>query len=205
MSTAAAALDHDGPRGVTAQLGMWTFLATEVLFFGPLFMAYALYRFNYPAAFAKGAASTELALGTLNTALLLLSSGCMAVGERAVRAGRKGAFRGCLAATAVLVLLFLSIKGFEYHADILERHVPGPHFAGAAREQIYWFLYFTMTGLHAAHMIVGLFLLAWIGSLDARGILKPARTEPVAIVGLYWNFVDCVWIFLFALFYLPGR
>jgi cytochrome c oxidase subunit 3 len=115
----------------------------------------------------------------------------------------------CLAVTALLGLLFLGIKAYEYYSKYAEHLVPGARFrasgAGGPRLQIFLFLYFAMTGLHAAHMVCGLGALGWLLVLNARGRLSAARVEPVVMVGLYWHFVDCIWVFLYPLFYLAGR
>jgi cytochrome c oxidase subunit 3 len=197
-------------RAETNHLGMWVFLATEVLFFGGMFLAYALYRHTYPRTFVLGARSMEFWAGTLNTAVLLTSSLFMAIGDRAVHAGRRRLLGVCLAITALLGAVFLGIKFFEYRAKFLDHLVPGPGFrqpAGASdpRLQLFFYLYFAMTGLHAVHMVGGLCALSWLLVLNARGRLSPARPGPVQIVGLYWHFVDCIWVFLYPLFYLPGR
>ena len=195
-------------KSVTNHLGMWVFLATEVLFFGGMFLAYALYRRAYPESFRRGAREMELWAGTLNTAVLLASSLFMAIGDRAVRADRPRLLGLCLAATALLGAVFLGIKGYEYHGKWVRHLVPGAGFnapAGDPRTQLFFFLYFAMTGLHAAHMVIGLGAVAWLIFLHISGWLSPDRAGPVAIVGLYWHFVDCIWIFLYPLFYLVGR
>ena len=196
-------------RSVTNHLGMWVFLATEVLFFGGMFVAYTLYRHAYPEIFRQGARSMEFWAGTVNTAVLLLSSFFLAVGDRAVLSGRRRLLGFCLAATWLLGAAFLGIKALEYASKFRAGLVPGPSFrapAGAGPQiQIFFFLYFAMTGLHAVHMIGGLAAVGWLIALHLRGALTPARAEPVAIVGLYWHFVDCIWVFLYPLFYLPGR
>jgi cytochrome c oxidase subunit 3 len=188
---------------------MWTFLATEVLLFGGLFLAYTLYRMSYPDVFADGGRTMEFWLGTLNTAVLLTGSLFMAVADHAVRTDRIPLLRKCLAATVALGIVFLVIKGFEYDAKFTGHLVPGRGFrpVGPAgqREQIFFFLYFAMTGLHALHMVGGVAAVSWLWILCARGRLSRRRPDPVAIVGLYWHFVDCIWIFLYPLFYLAGR
>ena len=217
MNMTAETLAAREDKSVTNHLGMWVFLATEVLFFGGMFLAYALYRHAYPESFRRGAREMELWAGTLNTAVLLASSLFMAIGDRAVRADRPRLLGLCLAATALLGAVFLGIKGYEYHEKFVRHLIPGPGFRPAPGigllpptsnpqpQQIFFFLYFAMTGLHAAHMVIGLGAVAWLIFLHARGRLSPGRAGPVAIVGLYWHFVDCVWIFLYPLFYLVGR
>ena len=140
-----------------AQLGMWTFLATEVLFFGGLFLAYIIYRGLYPEAFAIGSRHTNLLYGTLNTAILLTSSLTIALAVHASREGRPKPTVLCLALTLLLAVGFLVVKGFEYHEDIVQHLVPGPHFNPALppRAGLFFWLYWAMTGLHAIHVTVG--------------------------------------------------
>jgi cytochrome c oxidase subunit 3 len=196
-------------QATTNQLGMWAFLTTEILLFGGLFVTYALFRHAYPETFRQGGRTMDFWLGTLNTAVLLTSSLFMALADRAVRANRPRVLRRCLVLTVLLGLVFLGIKGFEYHAKFVAHLVPGPDFkaSGVAnpRLQIFLFFYFTMTGLHAVHMIGGIIAVSWLLVLNSRHRLSPSRAEPVVIVGLYWHFVDCIWVFLYPLFYLVGR
>jgi len=194
-------------RAATNRLGMWTFLATEVMFFGGMFLAYGIYRSAYPAAFAAGGRVMELGWGTANTAVLLVSSFFMALGDRAARAGDRKALRLCLILVALLGVAFLAIKGHEYAAKIGEGLIPGRAFRhpGPPQLPLFMTLYFAMTGLHALHMIFGVGAVGWLlwRNSPRRGQAVPV--EPVAIVGLYWHFVDCIWIFLYPLFYLVGR
>ncbi|HWA11042.1 MAG TPA: cytochrome c oxidase subunit 3 family protein [Opitutaceae bacterium] len=192
-------------RAAARQLGMWLFIATEVLLFGGLFVSYALYRSAYPAAFADGSRRLDFGIGTLNTAILLTSSLGMALADHAARNGRKRLVRRCLLATWLLGAAFLGLKFFEYHQKFAEHLVPGRFFrpdgGGAPQLQLFFFLYFALTGLHAAHMLIGLAVIAWLGwrARDRSG------TDPlpaVEIGGLYWHFVDCVWVFLYPLLYL---
>jgi cytochrome c oxidase subunit 3 len=208
-ATAELSPYHDREqRSAANHLGLWTFLATEILFFGGLFTCYAVYRLSYPAAFAEGSRHLEFWIGTTNTAVLLTSSLCMALGDQALRAGAPRTLRWWLLATGVLGAAFLAFKGYEYY-DVIEQHlVPGAGFdaaavgANAPQVQLFLFLYFAMTGLHAAHMLAGLAAIAWLLVLERRGRLSPERNGPVAMVALYWHFVDCVWVFLYPLLYL---
>jgi cytochrome c oxidase subunit 3 len=192
-----------------ATLGMWCFLATEVLFFGVLFVTYGLYRGWYPAAFA--AASRELLIwpGTINTAVLITSSLTMALAVHAAQTGERRSLLAFLALTMLLGAAFLGIKGFEYYEGFHEGHFPGSTFQFEAeyfREaQIFFSLYYVMTGLHALHMIIGLGIMAAMFWLAWRGIVSAEYYSPIEISGLYWHFVDIVWIFLFPLLYLIGR
>jgi cytochrome c oxidase subunit 3 len=191
-------------REITNQLGMWTLIATEVLFFGGLFTAYAIYRYSYPVAFAAGSHRLEFWSGTVNTAILLTSSFCLAVGDVMIKRDRRRALQVCLLGTAVLGGLFLGIKFSEYYHMYRDHLIPGIDFQAAEPPQIQLFLllYFTMTGLHAVHMLIGLGALTWLGWKNHRGRLSRADHAPVVMVGLYWHFIDCVWVFLYPLLYL---
>jgi cytochrome c oxidase subunit 3 len=193
-----------------AQLGMWVFLVTEVLFFGGLFMAYTLYRTWYPGAFAASSHTLDITLGATNTAVLIVSSLTMALGVHAAQEGERGKLMFFLVITMILGTVFLGIKAVEYADKFTHHHVPGPtfHFEEAefARPaQIFFSLYFVMTGLHALHMIVGLGIMAWMLIWAWNGTITQEYFSPIEISGLYWHFVDIVWIFLFPLLYLLGR
>ena len=190
-----------------ATLGMWTFLATEVLFFGAMFTAYIAYRQAYPRAFAEASRHTVLLLGTINTAVLLTSSLTVALSIHAARENRpRTAFR-LLLITILLGLAFLGVKGFEYHSDIIEHLWPGPTFRpGLPRQaQLFWFLYWVMTGVHALHVTVGIGLLSVMAWMTARGKFSVTYHTPLEMSGLYWHFVDIVWIYLYPLLYLVHR
>jgi cytochrome c oxidase subunit 3 len=190
-------------------LGMWVFLVTEVLFFGGLFLVYTVYRTWYPQAFA--AASHELVVwaGTLNTAVLITSSLTMALAVNAAQSGERRLLLLFLAVTMTLGCVFLGVKAFEYYTEFREHHVPGPGFAFEAEQfrhaQIFFSLYFLMTGLHALHMIIGLGIMSVMLWWSYRGVITREYYSPIEISGLYWHFVDIVWIFLFPLLYLIGR
>jgi cytochrome c oxidase subunit 3 len=190
-------------------LGMWVFLATEVLFFGGLFATYMIYRSWYPEAFT--AASRELVVwaGTTNTAVLITSSLTMALAVRAAQMGQRRLLMILLVATMALGCVFLGIKAFEYYTEYIEHHVPGAGFQFEAEHarhaQIFFSLYFVMTGLHALHMIIGLGIMAVMFWWSSNGTITAEYSSPIEISGLYWHFVDIVWIFLFPLLYLIGR
>ncbi|MBA3963467.1 MAG: cytochrome c oxidase subunit 3 [Chthoniobacterales bacterium] len=192
-----------------AKLGMWIFLATEVLFFGGLFLAYAVYRFLYPAAFAAASRHTEVILGGANTAVLLFSSTLMALAVRASQLGRRAHLFWLLIATALLGILFMGIKGLEYHKDFVDHLVPGASFhwgeANAHAAEMFFWLYFAMTGLHAIHVTIGIFLLLSLALLTRRGQFENGNYMTIEVAGLYWHFVDIVWVFLFPLLYLAGH
>jgi cytochrome c oxidase subunit 3 len=190
-------------------LGLWIFLATEVLFFGALFLGYTAYRLAYPVAFAEASRRTLAMLGGANTAVLLISSTTMAFAVRAAQEKRHTALVNLLCATALLGTVFLVIKGFEYGKEISEGLLPGGsfHFAGSdpVHARMFFYLYFLMTGVHALHVAIGIVLLAtFAGRACWTGILTEHDT-PVELLGLYWHFVDIVWVFLFPLIYLVNR
>jgi cytochrome c oxidase subunit III len=208
-----AALAHqfdDPEQQVEAStLGMWAFLSTEILFFGGVFAAYMIYRISYPQAFAAASNHLDIVLGTVNTGVLIGSSLTMVL---AVYSAQWGGRRGqivFLLATLVLGLIFLGIKGIEYEHKFHEHLVPGRDFsfneADPRHAAIFFSLYFAMTGLHAFHMVIGAGLLLWLTARAWRGDFSAAYYTPVEMVGLYWHFVDVVWIFLFPLLYLIGR
>lgn len=215
MSTAhPAALAHQfeslEQQKESATLGMWLFLAQEILFFGGLFMAYLLYRWRDPQAFAAGSHELDITLGLINTVILIASSLTMALAVHSAQLSRTKALVRWLVATGVLGTAFLVIKYFEYSAKWEHHLVPGPgfHFPEAAiggRAEIFFSLYFAMTGMHALHMVIGIGILFYLIYQAQRGRYSKEYNSPIEIFGLYWHFVDIVWIFLFPLLYLIGR
>ena len=185
-------------------LGMWTFLATEILFFGGLFMGYTVLRSLYPHGFAEGSHETNRLYGTLNTALLLTSSLTMAFSVHAAQLGRMKTLKRMLLLTIVLALGFLAVKGFEYREDFAKHLFPGPHFSPALSNsaELFFILYWAMTGLHALHVLAGIGLLSVLLIMARRNKFSERYSNPVEMVGLYWHFVDIVWIFLYPLLYL---
>jgi cytochrome c oxidase subunit III len=202
----AAALTGPAAEPDTGKLGMWVFLASEVLFFGGLFVAYLYGRTQWPQGWAAGSRHTDVVLGTVNTALLLTSSAAIALAVACAEdAGQRRWTARLLALTAALGAAFLAVKGVEWHAEWREHLVPGPAFAiGVAGAQQFFALYFVMTGLHAVHMIVGIAALAVLAAGRARD-RDWARANHIEIAALYWHFVDLVWIFLYPLLYLVVR
>jgi cytochrome c oxidase subunit III len=190
-------------------LGMWVFLTTEILFFGGLFVTYLVYRHWYPEAFTAGSRELLVWAGTTNTAVLITSSLTMALGVRAAQLGARRTLMVFLVITMVLGCAFLGIKAFEYYTEYVERHIPGPGFQFEAAQfrhaQLFFSLYFVMTGLHAIHMIIGIGIMLVMLWWSWRGTITPDYYSPIEISGLYWHFVDIVWIFLFPLLYLIGR
>ncbi len=189
-------------------LGMWTFLVTEVLFFGGMFAGYTVYRALYPEAFRAASAQLNLTIGSVNTAVLILSSLTMALAVHASQTGRRKSLVGFLVATMIFGTLFLGFKALEWTAEFRDRHVPGPHFlfhgADPTHAPIFYGFYFCMTGMHALHMIIGLGIMTWLLLAARSGRFSPEYHTPVAVVGLYWHFVDIIWIFLYPLLYLVG-
>ncbi|HZQ75274.1 MAG TPA: cytochrome c oxidase subunit 3 [Burkholderiales bacterium] len=179
-------------RREAAMLGMWLFLATEVLFFGPLFFGYFHSRLASHDAFVAGSHHMHFWLGTINTAVLLTSSFTMALAVQ-VAQDRGRFLRLLLLASAALGIAFLCIKGYEYASEIPEvARAEGP-------EQVFYLLYFAMTGLHAIHLTIGAVLVIWTAFISARRAIR------VEVLGLYWHFVDAVWLFLYPMFYLLER
>lgn len=191
-----------------AELGMWLFLVTEFMFFGGLFTAYLVYRYWHPQAFEAGGGTMNVTLGAINTAVLLTSSLTMALAVHFAQAANRKLLVGLLAATVLLGAAFLAVKAYEYHHKYEEGLVPfagldfhweGPDVRGG---QAFLNLYFLMTGLHALHMVIGIAILILLAVLAWRGGLLGERSTAVHNTGLYWHFVDLVWVYLFPFFYL---
>ena len=195
----------------SSTLGMWVFIAQEVLFFGGLFTTYTVYRVKYPEVFAAASHHLNVTLGAANTAVLICSSLTMALAVHAAALGRRKQIVAWLLLTVLLGAVFLGVKVVEYQ-DKFEHHlVPGPSFSGHVlhlegdeekQAQIYYSLYFAMTGLHALHMIIGFPILLGLAVFAWKGRYGPEWSTPVELTGLYWHFVDIVWIFLFPFLYL---
>jgi cytochrome c oxidase subunit 3 len=205
MSAPAAAISAPSR---SAELGMWVFLASEMLFFGVLFFAYTMGRLHHLQAFAAASRHTNLLLGSINTAVLLTSSLTMALAARDARRRRRRPCASMLGATFVLGATFLALKLLEYRDDFEQHLVPGVRFSlpGADRaglEQFFW-TYFVTTAAHALHLLIGLGLVAVLAVRVFRGH-GPLPSQIVEISGLYWHLVDIIWIFLFPLLYLVSR
>jgi cytochrome c oxidase subunit 3 len=188
---------------------MWAFLATEILFFGGMLLAYAVFRKAYPLGFAEAGRETNLVIGTVNTIVLLTSSATMAWAVAAAEAGHRRLMVLLLAATAAFGLAFLGLKGLEYFEEYREHLVPGIDFASGSRHahaiELFFFLYFMVTGVHAVHLTIGVVVVSIMAVRGWRRAFSPAYYTPVEVTGLYWHFVDLVWIFLYPLIYLNGR
>jgi cytochrome c oxidase subunit 3 len=201
-----------------ASLGMWLFLVTEIMFFGGMFLAYLVYRYAYFGDFAAGSQSLDIRLGAFNTAVLIGSSLTVAMAVWAAQTGKRKQLVSYLLLTIVLGLVFLGVKAVEYSEKFEKHHVPGPSFQFEGKipghqdqnvdprhAQMFFSLYFVMTGMHALHMIIGVGLFSVLTFLAWRGRYTPAYYTPVENAGLYWHFVDIVWIYLFPLLYLIDR
>jgi cytochrome c oxidase subunit 3 len=209
-----------GQQREAASFGMWVFLLTEIMFFGGLFCAYLILRNWYYPAFVAGSHQMNLVLGTANTAVLITSGFFMALAVWAAEVKRRELLTWMLVLTTIFGLVFIVIKYFEWHAEWQHSHVPGLRFSieefvhppnpheiplapdMAERTQEYFFLYFTMTGMHATHMIIGIGILVWLIWRANRGDFSTGYVAPIENFGLYWHFVDIVWLFLFPLLYL---
>jgi cytochrome c oxidase subunit 3 len=195
----------------TAVAGMWLFLATEVLFFGGLILSWIYSRHWNQAGFDAGGRETELWIGTLNTGILVTSSFVYAMGLAFIRAGNTRRLIQCCAVVLALGLAFLVLKfGLEWSGDFAKHLFPtAQNFKITGSEQggarLFFVFYFISTALHGVHMIVGVALVSWIILRTRRGEFSPAYYTPVHVVGLYWSFVDIVWLTLYPLIYLIGR
>jgi cytochrome c oxidase subunit 3 len=205
----------------TTSLGMWSFLATEAMMFGGLFLAYAVYRWLYPGAFREGSRHLDVYLGSTNTFVLLVSSYFMAMAVHAATERSRGRLLLFLALTWVLAGAFLAIKSIEWSKDYQEGVMPAgrwqyylepAHQAEVARlaqqglepehVQMFFVIYFCMVGLHAIHVFVGMLVIGALIAYAWKGAFTDGNDQPVEIAGLYWHFVDIIWVFLYPLFYL---
>ncbi len=233
-SVVAHQFDDFDQQTEASRLGMWAFLVTEIMFFGGLFTGYTIYRTRYPEAFASGSHHLDVMLGAINTVVLIGSSLTMALAVRSAEKGRRSSLVTFIVGTMILGTTFLGIKAIEYHHKYEEHLIPGPSFVypehsagdaphvsvsvpdhpgptlpkvaapGERAVQLFFSFYFAMTGVHALHMIIGIGILALLLVLALRGhFLENPNT--IEMMGLYWHFVDIVWIFLFPLLYLIGR
>jgi cytochrome c oxidase subunit 3 len=194
-----------GRQREAATFGMWVFLGSEVLFFSGMFLCYAIARFLHPTGFIDGIRHTNVWFGTSNTIVLVTSSFAMAIAAQAGDAKRRRLALACLGATLLLGLTFMTLKGFEYREDIEEGMLPGSAFALARQgAQLFFALYWMMTGVHAIHLTVGATLIArliWVGAHRELPLTSPE----LQATALYWHLVDVIWIVLYPLLYLGGR
>ncbi len=196
-------------QGATAEIGMWVFLVNETLFFGALIFTYFVYRLSYPHEFAAAARDTVLWCGTVNLAILLTSSLTMVLAiNAAAQDARRKAVRW-LVITAALGVVFLLIKSYEYYQDFQDKVVPALDFELKPGEGpagvLFWVFYWVATGLHAVHLSIGIGLIFYMLWRIRRGEITPAYYAPLEVVGIYWSFVDVVWLFLYPCIYLVGR
>lgn len=227
MSDSGAALAHQfddsEQQHESYTLGMWLFLATEIMMFGGLFLSYVRYRHAYPDLFLEVGRHTVFWIGTLNTGVLLTSSLFMAFAVHAAQKGNRKALVGYLLLTLLFGLVFMGLKGYEYYDDYEQHLVPGLNFAlpeggrhpvpglnlaypGVQQAAAMFFvLYFFMTGLHAIHLTIGICVVGLMAFLSWRGWFTAENYAPVEITGLFWHFIDIVWVFLYPLLYLVGR
>jgi cytochrome c oxidase subunit III len=213
MPAEAHVAEHFGTEEAqehAAHLGMWVFIATEVLLFGGLFVCYAAYRFLYPEAFLQTATKEmELTIGTVNTLVLLVSSVLVAFADTLIRRDRQLPCAACLALAAALGVVFLSLKGVEYAHHVEHGALPGHWYRMAELPgpgpAMFMTLYFLMTGLHAVHMTVAVVVLLWICWQSMAGSYSRGYHTPVALGGMYWHLVDVIWVFLYPLFYLLSK
>lgn len=231
-----------GQQRSAANLGLWAFLGTEVMFFGGLIASYIVYRFTSPDIFGAASRGLDVTIATINTVVLLTSSLCMAFAVHSGATGDRTRQVRYLLATAALGLTFMAFKGYEYAEEYHKHLVPGPHFSTASldlpawvaaderkagpladkdmtartaadwsvtpsvfargRAQLFFVFYFFMTGLHMIHMVVGLGLVSWMAAMARRGRFTASYHTPLELTGLYWHFIDIVWVFLYPLLYL---
>lgn len=205
------AIQFDDPpqQQEAALLGMWAFIATEVLFFSVLFAAYVICRWRFPAAFADGSRHTDLLLGSIETAVLLASGCVAALGLRDMQCARQQRAALMLAITGMLGVVFLILHGMEYHDEYHERLIPGiryvQHGPTAAAMELFFCLYYAITGFHSLHVMIGVVLLLLMAERTRRGDFSPQYYTPLEVTGLYWSLVDVVWIFVYPAMYLAGH
>ena len=194
---------------LTAKHGIWLFIATEFLFFSPMFLAYIVYRIVYPEASIQGSHSLDLFFGTLNTGILLTSSLTMTLAVHSAREGKQKPLTLFLWLTAALGVAFLLVKGLEYRSDILKHVVPGKTMDAEGHHlrptHIFFFIYYCLTGLHALHLSVGVGLVITIALKSRRNVFSKDYYNPVEVTSLYWHFVDSIWVMLYPMLYLMGR
>ena len=205
--------DTEAQQKDASALGMWIFLVTEIMFFGGMFAVYTIYRSWYPDVFAIASSSLNEIIGALNTGVLLLSSFTMVMAVRAGQLGQQKMIVIFLILTLLFGGIFLGVKAYEWNQKFEEHHIPGQaafHLAGVLPQeqghaQLFFSIYFAMTGLHALHMVIGVGILLTLIVQARKGKFSASYYTPVDVAGLYWHFVDIIWIFLFPLLYLIDR
>jgi cytochrome c oxidase subunit 3 len=205
--------DTEAQQKDASQLGMWIFLITEIMFFGGMFAVYTVYRNWYPEVFAIASSSLNAVIGAINTGVLLLSSFTMVMAVRAGQLGQQKMIVMFLILTLFFGGVFLGVKAYEWNEKFEEHHIPGQaafHLDGVkpyqqGHAQLFFSIYFAMTGLHALHMVIGVGILLTLIAQANKGRFSASYYTPVDVAGLYWHFVDVIWIFLFPLLYLIDR
>jgi cytochrome c oxidase subunit 3 len=205
--------DTEAQQKDASSLGMWIFLVTEIMFFGGMFAVYTIYRSWYPDVFAIASSSLNEIIGAVNTGVLLLSSFTMVMAVRAGQLGQQKMIVIFLILTLLFGGIFLGVKAYEWNQKFEEHHIPGQaafHLAGVLPQeqghaQLFFSIYFAMTGLHALHMVIGVGILLTLIVQARKGKFSASYYTPVDVAGLYWHFVDIIWIFLFPLLYLIDR
>ena len=200
--------DDASQQKEAAMLGMWAFIATEVLFFGVLFAAYVVCRWRFPLAFVEGSAHTDFAMGTTETAILL-TSGCLAaIALRQIQLDRARQSAVLLLITSALGMAFLILHGMEYHDEFEEGLIPGIRYTQTGPDargvELFFSLYYVTTGFHSLHVLIGVVVLLVMAIRSWRGAFSSAYYTPIEITGLYWSLVDIVWIFVYPAIYLVG-
>ena len=200
--------DDPSQQKEAAMLGMWAFIATEVLFFGVLFAAYVVCRWRFPLAFVEGSAHTDFAMGTTETAILL-TSGCLAaIALRQIQLDRARQSAVLLMITSALGMAFLILHGMEYHDEFEEGLIPGIRYTQTGPDargvELFFSLYYVITGFHSLHVLIGVVVLLVMAIRSWRGAFSSAYYTPIEITGLYWSLVDIAWIFVYPAIYLVG-
>lgn len=219
-STHSPVLKHHfedlGQQHACERLGIWMFLATEILFFGGVFGAYTVYRLWYPSEFVLASSHLNRTFATINTVFLITSSLTITLAIRSAKIGDRGALIRNLLITAALATAFMVVKGFEYAEDFHEHLVPGPTFGAKFHDeavekgldpgkvQLFLCFYYIMTGIHGIHIIIGIGCILWLVWEAWRGTIPPENYSTVEVVSLYWHLVDAIWLFLMPLLYLAG-
>lgn len=190
------------------RMGIWLFLVTEVLLFGGLFCAFAVFRSQYFSSFVEAHHHLDKVMGAVNTVVLICSSFTMAMGVRAAQTNNKKLCQWMLTVTVLLAVAFLAIKAVEYQHKWADGLLPGRYFTATGfttpHPGVFFGIYFMMTGIHGIHVLIGMALIVWMLLRNKKGEFSSKYYAPVEGVGLYWHLVDLVWIFLFPLLYLVG-
>lgn len=192
----------------SSKLGLWLFLVTEILLFGGLFVAYIIFRAEYPGMFHEASRHLNRTMGAINTVVLICSSFSMAMAVQMTRENKRKAASFLLLFTLLCAATFMTIKYFEYTHKFHEGLLPGAHFSNELikdpKAPLFFSLYFMMTGLHGFHVLVGMILISWVLYKTGKGSLNSQYYTPTELTGLYWHLVDLIWIYLFPLLYLIG-